>query len=56
MVAALKACTREEQRAVIRFLDSEGEKAANIHLRHASKIGGLKISVLQTCAKLFRSF
>jgi hypothetical protein len=39
MAVPLEACTREEQRAVIRFLGSEGEKSADIHRRMKRQYG-----------------
>ncbi|GBN43665.1 hypothetical protein AVEN_262642-1 [Araneus ventricosus] len=39
MAASLKVCTKEEQRAVIRFLWSEDVKASEIHRRPPSQYG-----------------
>jgi hypothetical protein len=43
----LEACTREEQRAVIRFLGSEGEKPADIHRRMKRQYGDACMSLQQ---------
>jgi hypothetical protein len=55
MAAPLEACTREEQRAVIRFLGSEGEKAADIHRRMKRQYGDACVS-LQQVYKWHRKF
>jgi transposase len=47
MAAPLEACTREEQRAVIRFLGSEGEKPADIHRRMKRQYGDACVSLQQ---------
>ncbi|CAN7988824.1 unnamed protein product, partial [Ixodes hexagonus] len=47
MDAPLLACTREEQRSVIRFLGAEGEKPADIHRRMLKQYGYGCISLRQ---------
>jgi hypothetical protein len=47
MAAPLEACMREEQRAVIRFLGSEGEKPADIHRRMKRQYGDARVSLQQ---------
>jgi hypothetical protein len=43
----MAACTREEQRAVIRFLGSEGEKPADIHRRMKRQYGDACVPLQQ---------
>jgi hypothetical protein len=47
MAARLEVSTREEQRAVIRFLGSEGEKPADIHRRIKRQYGDACVSLQQ---------
>jgi hypothetical protein len=47
MAAPLEACVREEQRAVTRFLGSEGEKPADIHRRMKRQYGDACVSLQQ---------
>jgi histone-lysine N-methyltransferase SETMAR len=47
MAAPLEARTRQEQRAVIRFLGSEGEKPADIHRRMKRQYGDACVSLQQ---------
>jgi hypothetical protein len=47
MAAPLEAYTREEQRAVIRFLGSEGEKPADSHRRMKRQYGDACVSLQQ---------
>jgi transposase len=57
MAAPLAVCTKEEQRAVIRFIWSEGVSGAEIHRRLSTKYGGSALpcrSVYQWIEK-FRS-
>jgi hypothetical protein len=57
MAAPLEACTREEQRAVTRFLGSEGEKPADIHRRMKRQYGDACVSLQQVyeCHRKFKS-
>jgi hypothetical protein len=47
MAAPLETCTIEEQRAVIRFSGSEGEKPADIHRRMKRQYGDACVSLQQ---------
>jgi hypothetical protein len=47
MSVPLEACTREEQRAVIRFLGSEGKKRADIHRGMKRQYGDACVSLQQ---------
>lgn len=47
MAAPLLTCSKEEQRAVIRFLGSEGEKPVNIHRRMQKQYGESCLSLQQ---------
>jgi hypothetical protein len=55
MVAPLEACMREEQRAVIQFLGSEGEKPADIHRRMKRQYGDACV-LLQQVYEWHRKF
>ena len=47
MVAPLATCTKDEQRSVIRFLSSEGEKPKEIHRRMKVQYGDACLSLQQ---------
>jgi len=47
MVAPLAACTKEEQRSVMRFLRSEGVKPIEIHQRMEVQYGDACLSLQQ---------
>jgi hypothetical protein len=47
MAAPFEACTREEQRAVNRFLGSEDEKPTDIHRRMKRQYGDACVSLQQ---------
>ena len=47
MAAPLEACTREEQRSVIRFLGSEGVNPSEIHHRMKMQYGDACLSLQQ---------
>ena len=47
MAAPLEACTREEQRSVIRFLGSEGVNPIEIHRRMKMQYGDACLSLWQ---------
>ena len=47
MAAPLATCTKEEQRSVIRFLSSEGEKPKEIHRRMKVQYGDACLSLQQ---------
>jgi hypothetical protein len=51
MAALLAVCTKEEQRAVIRFLRSEGVSGAEIHRRLSTQYGNSR-SVYEICQRL----
>ena len=47
MAAPLEACTREEQRSVIRFLGSEGVNLSEVHRRMKMHYGDVCLSLQQ---------
>ncbi len=47
MAAPFEACTREEQRSVIRFLGSEGVNPSEIHRRMKMQYGDACLSLQQ---------